>query len=116
MKRMILASLALTLSACVTPTLPASPAVVADRTVLDEQAGLAIELAYEAAGTAVLTANRAGLIPATLKPRIAAADRKAFAAVQAVRAAYDAGNATSYATALTIARGAVTDLLTAIGS
>lgn len=117
MKRLILAGLALALSACATlPPVPTSPAAIADRTPLDEQAALAVELAYQAAGTAVLTANRAGAVPAALKPRIAAADRKAFAAVQAVRAAYAAGNAPSYAAALVSARAAVADLLTAIRS
>jgi hypothetical protein len=116
MKRLlILASLAL--ASCTTvPQIPAAPVEVADRTALDEQAALSVELAYQAAATAVLTANRAGIIPAAVKPRIAAADRKAYAAVGAVRSAYDAGNAASYATALPLARSAVTDLLAAIRS
>ncbi len=117
MKRWILASLALALSSCAAPmAVPATPSAIANTTTLDESAALGVELAYQAAGTAVLTANRAGLIPASLQPRLAAADRRAYAAVQAVRVAYDAGNAASYATALSTARCAVTDLLTAIRS
>lgn len=112
MKHLILAA-SLALGACTTAPLPV-PATVADSTILDEQAALSVELAYQAAATALLTANRAGVIPDATKPRLKAADQRAYAAVLAVRAAYRAGNATGYSAALTDARGAVTAFLTAI--
>lgn len=118
MKRLLVASLALALSACATlPTsLPTNPAAVADTTKLDEQAALSVELAYQAAAQAVLVANRAGVIPASAKPAVAAADRGAYAAVQAVRAAYDIGNADDYATAVRTARAAIANLLASFRS
>jgi hypothetical protein len=116
MKRLLVVSLALALSACATLPAPPAPVTIADGTRLHEQTALSVELAYQAAATAVLTANRAGLVPASARPGLAAADRRAFAAVQAVRGAYDAGNATGYAQAVEAARAAVASLLTAIRS
>jgi hypothetical protein len=113
---LLVAGLALALSACATLPAPPAPVTVADRTRLDEQTALSVELAYQAAATAVLTASRAGLVPASARPALAAADRRAFAAVRAVRAAYDAGNATGYAGAVEAARAAIASLLTAIRS
>ncbi len=110
MKRILIAA-ALALSACATiPAIPPAPASVANASTLDEQTALAVELAYQAAATAVLATGLA------TKPAVKAADRKAYAAVKAVRAAYDTGNASSYATAAVTARTALTDLLTAIRS
>lgn len=117
--RMILIALAAILLPACTMTAPQTlppPVQVADMTIADEKAGLAIELAYQAAATAALTADRAGIVPDTMRPRIAAANRRAIAAVGAVRAAYDASNAASYAEALPKAREAVAALLSSIGS
>ena len=68
----------------------------ADATTLDEKAAIAVELAYQASATAILTATRAGLIEGETATKIAAADRAAYQAVLLVRATYDAGNARSY--------------------
>lgn len=115
MNRLYLAALPLALMGCATlPSVPTSPGVVADSTILDEQTALATELAYQAAATALLTATRAGIIPASAKPAVRAADQRAYAAVLAVRAAYLAGNASGYAAAVAEARGALTAFLTAI--
>ena len=115
MKPLILATLPLALVAACTTTggLPA-PGTVADRSVLDERLALSAELAYQAAATALLTANRAGIISASARPRLKAADERAYAAVLAVRAAYRAGNSYSYAEAATRAQDAVAAFLTAI--
>lgn len=86
-----------------------SPAAVSDATKADEQAALAVELAYKAARTAAEMAVDLGAVkPGTpLAKRIAAADRTAYAAVLAAREAYEAGNAADYATATRDAIGAV---------
>ena len=120
MKRLIALCLPLALMACggvtgVINSIPASPAAVADSTVLDEQGALAAELAYKAARVAVETAVDAGLIRGPAAAKIAKLDRQAFAALGVVRKAYAAGNAASYASALTAARSAISDLLTLTG-
>jgi len=93
--------------------LPAAPAELADGTTLDEQTALGIELAYQAAAFAVLTATDAGLIRGPVADQVAACDRAAHSAVVALRSAYDAGNARSYSDAAKIARKAVAALLAA---
>lgn len=90
---------------------PASPAAVANSTTLDEQGALAVELAYKAARIAMETAVDAGLVKGSRATSVAAADNKAYAAVQVARRAYMAGNATDYATGLASARLAIADLL-----
>lgn len=103
MKRLIVAALALACAAC-TPTaltadlerIPPSPSAAADATAIDEQAGIAVEIAYQASAQAVLLASRSGLLNGERATRAAALDRQAYAAVEAVRTAYDAGNATTY--------------------
>jgi len=120
MKRMIFAICgALALASCGAVTAPAaippSPSTLADKTVLDEQGALAAELAYKAARLAVETGVDAGVIKGANATRFAALDSKAFAALQTVRAAYRAGNATTYSAALTQARAAISDLLALTG-
>ncbi len=93
--------------------LPAAPVELADKTTLDEQTALGVELAYQAAAFAILTATDAGLIRGKVAETVAACDRVAHSAVTALRAAYDAGNARSYSEAAKIARKAVAALLAA---
>lgn len=108
MKAMI-ALIALSLSACTAGTPPpTTPAAVDDTTTFDEQAALAVELAYQAAAQTVLATG------AAKSPAVKAADQRAYAAVKAVRAAYDAGNAQGYLAAVVSARSAVASLLSAI--
>ncbi|WP_343518081.1 hypothetical protein [Sphingomonas sp.] len=100
--------LSLALASCnVVGTLPA-PNMVADRATLDERAAIGVELAYQAAAQVALASG------AAKTERVKAADRRAYAAVKAVRAAYSAGNASSYPTAAIAAHEAVAALLTAI--
>ncbi|WP_375194631.1 hypothetical protein [Sphingobium sp.] len=96
-------------------TIPPAPGAVADKTTLDEQGALAAELAYKAARIAIETGVDAGLIRGATAAKIATLDAKAYAALGIVRKAYAAGNAASYASALTTARAAVADLLTLTG-
>ena len=92
-------------------SVPATPVEAADSTVLDEQAALSIELAYKAARMAVETGVDAGVIRGERAAQLAEIDNKAFAAVQAARRAYRAGNATGYGAALAEARAAIADML-----
>jgi hypothetical protein len=114
MKRLLLAvSAAVALAGCnpsALGTLPSSPAQAADRTTLDEQGALTVELAYSAVRLAVETGVDVGIIRGSIADRFAELDRRAYAAVLAVRAAYRAGNADSYAAAQTIALDAVAQL------
>ena len=116
MKRFIALALLCALPACgPVNTIPAAPAAVADKTVLDEQGALAAELAYKAARVALETGVDAGVIRGATAARIAALDAKAYAALRIVRRAYEAGNAASYTAALISARAAVAELLTLTG-
>lgn len=116
MMRLILLALLCALPACgPISTIPPAPGAMADKTVLDEQGALAAELAYKAARVAIETGVDAGLIRGATAARVAALDAKAYAALAVVRQAYRAGNATSYAGALTTARAAIADLLTLTG-
>lgn len=110
------ASLLLSLSGCAGlmsafSAVPASPAAVANTTVLDEQAALGVELAYKAARIAMETAVDAGILKGARATQLAAADNKAYAAIQVARRAYQAGNATDYQSGVASARLAVADLL-----
>lgn len=109
---------ALALSGCTIPglsfapsALPQAPVVAANQTVLDEQAALSVELAYKAARTAIEIAVDAGAIKGERARKLADLDNRAYAAVGIVRRAYRAGNATDYATGLSQARLAVSELL-----
>lgn len=95
-------------------SVPPAPVAVADRTVLDEQAALSVELAYQAATVAVGAAADAGILRGDNALKAAAIDKKAYQAVLKVRAAYDAGNATGYGAALAIARTEIGSLLALI--
>lgn len=111
MRRLLLAIAALfmvPLTACATLGIPSSPSVLADGTKMDEQAGIALNLAYTAAAKGAALAIRTGIVsdPATIK-RIGELNRFAFAKLTALNAAYNAGNASSYLVALSEAKVAV---------
>ena len=118
MIRTFLAALAVcVLAACGSTTTPGAiptPSDVADTTVLDERAALAVELAYKAETLALETAVDAGLLTGENAAKAAALDARAYAAVKAVRAAYDAGNAESYPEAILGAHAAISEALAAI--
>jgi hypothetical protein len=111
-----LAMASLTMSACspalsVASALPASPQAAADATIIDEQAMLSVELAYQASATALLVSLKSGLITGDRAAKAASLDQIAYATVLAVRAAYDAGNATSYTEAIPKAYAAIAQTL-----
>lgn len=102
------------LGGCPSPALLPPPSTLANRTTLDERGAIRVEQLYQAAALVAVEADRLGLVPAAARARIAAADARAYAAVQAVRAAYDVGNAPGYAAALARAEAAKTALVAAI--
>jgi len=93
-----------------------APASVANKTVLDEQAALGVELAYKAARLSMETAVDAGLLKGAGATKAAAIDNQAYLAVATVRQAYRAGNAASYKEALEAARAVISDLIAARGN
>ena len=100
MRKLIAAALLLALPACA--TLP-GPAVVADRTVLDERIGIAATVGYTAAST---LGNRIWPKGSAGRPAFQALDQRGYDAVIALRAAYLTGNATSYIQAIERAKAA----------
>lgn len=92
------------------------PAAAADKTVLDEQVAISVELAYQAAVLTVSTATKAGLVKGATAEKLLAADNKAYQAVLAVRAAYDTGNARTYAEAATAAQNAIRQVVSLIAT
>ena len=72
---------------------PPAPVTVADRTVLDEQALTALELAYKGGRMAAEAGVDLGLIRGEVALKVARIDEQAFTALGAARAAYRAGNA-----------------------
>jgi hypothetical protein len=87
--------------------IPAAPVEIADQTIADEKAMLAVERSYLAAGAAIEAASAAGLIKGALARRVDRLDGMAMTAILAMRAAYDTGNAPSFAVARTQAAGAL---------
>lgn len=116
MRKLALALLApLALAGCATiAALPSSPDQAANATLLDERGAIAVETAYQAAGLALESAVDAGALTGADAVRAAELEQRAYDAVRAVRAAYDAGNAASYTAALANAREAVAAALLAV--
>lgn len=108
MKHVVLAA-ALALGAC-TGSEVVSPGQVATTTKLDEQAGLSITLAYQAANRLGLLAIRSGIARGATADRIKTLDAEAFGWIQRVRTAYEAGNAASYTEAVARARGLISEI------
>lgn len=92
-------------------TLQPAPSTIANATVLDEKAAIAVELTYQAAALSATTARRAGIIGDARWADVQAIDRRAYAAVLAVRAAYRTGNSTTYNAAFAEARNTLAALL-----
>lgn len=114
MIRILPLALLLALPSCNLGALMQPPATHANATVLDEKLAIGAELSYQAVTQAVLSANAVRPFSDSAKERIKAADRKAYEALVAVRAAYRAGNASSYSMAAAEAQSAVAALLEAI--
>lgn len=119
MKRLILAcAAALALAGCAPLGMlaglsaPPAPVALADRTTLDEQGLLGLELAYKGGRIAAEAGVDLGFIRGEVALKVAALDDKAFRALGAARAAYRAGNAADYRTALGEGQAAITGILT----
>ncbi len=110
------ASPLLCLTGCQTPStaIPSSPGQIASQTVLDEKGAIALTVGYTAASRAAALAIRVGVVTDSTKiAKIGELDRKAFALVQAVHAAYESANAASYTDAFNKAQAAIAELLAA---
>lgn len=94
---------------------PPSSVSGASHSVLDEQTGVLVTDAYTAASLAASLAIKTGVVskPATVR-KIGELDNRAYTAVLAVRSAYQAGNASSYNSAIADARAAVNGMIAAI--
>lgn len=122
MKRFLLAAIALSLSACVTagpvgsttPTSVLAPVTYADRTAVDEQVGVGIELGYKAFRTALELGVDTGVIKGANAVRAKAADATAYRAVQVFRQAYDTANASDLLLAARSANIAIAQALATI--
>jgi hypothetical protein len=95
------------------PTILGGPVTVSDRTTIDETAGRSIELAYKAARTVAEIAVDAGLLKGDRAAKAQVLNRRAYDAVLAARAAYRAGNETSWIRASAEARTAIEQFLAA---
>lgn len=108
MNKILLALSALSLCSCNTLSalsqLPASPAAVCDRTLLDEQAGTGVELGYKAWRVGMELAVDSGKLHGAAATKIAAIDNQLFAGTVAVQTAYKACNAASYKQAISSAQ------------
>ena len=112
-----LAAASLALSGCGVArlaNLPASPAAVANATVLDEQVASGVELAYKAARTLMELAVDTGRLKGARAAQVQAYNRKAYDAVKATRTAYRTGNAAGYFAAAKEARALVAQMLALI--
>lgn len=87
--------------------LESGPAVVANTTTLDEKAAITAETAYSAASLLGAKLADAGLID---RAKFRAADQAGYTALLAVRAAYKAGNAPGFGTAVLQLNAAVMDI------
>lgn len=110
LKAALVLALCTPLHAC--ETFADGPKAVADTSVADERAVIALELAYTSATRAGTTLARAGIIDAE---RFKELDRKAYTALQAVRAAYRAGNSDGYALAVTELETAIREINNLLG-
>lgn len=108
-----IAAMSIALVACV-PEPPTSPGQIANKTVLDEKVGVAIETAYAAAAQAATLAMRGGFVSAERAAEIAKLDKEIYARIKVLRAAYDAGNASSYAQAAETALPLLRELVATI--
>lgn len=97
---------ALSVSACARTgvVLPPPPSAIAETTTMDERTSLAIEVLYRGLGGLLEAAVDGGRLKGTAAERADRIDGKLAFYVGMARAAYDAGNADSYAEALKRAR------------
>lgn len=77
-----------------------SPASYANTTTLDERVGIEAETAYSTFALAVDLAAKSGFVHDTTAKNLADLDNRIYTLVQIERAAYKAGNATDYNSAV----------------
>lgn len=115
MKQLIIAA-ALALGACGAPlTVPASipaPVELANRTAADEQIAVGAENGYKAFRLVIELGVDTGVIKGERATRAAAADRRAYAALLTLRAAYKTANAADFLTAARSANSAIDQAIT----
>lgn len=104
MKRLLTALVAMAVVAACAPglvssTLPA-PVEYANRTAMDEQAALGVELGYKAFREVLELGVQTGVIKGARATAAAAADRRAYAALLVVREAYKTANAGDFLNAI----------------
>lgn len=85
----------------------APPVTYANHTTIDEKAGIAIEVAYNAWYRLLELAIDTGFVKPANAAQLAAIDNKAYAATLVAQRAYLAGNASSFKAAETEARAAI---------
>ena len=85
----------------------APPVSYANHTTVDEKAGIAIEVAYNAWWRALELAIDVGYVKPVNAARVAAIDNKAYAATVAAQHAYLAGNSASFKAAEAEAKAAI---------
>ncbi|QPT09859.1 hypothetical protein [Sphingomonas paucimobilis] len=91
------------------------PAVVADRTVLDERAAIAIEASWRVAGRAIERAVDRGDLVGEQAARAERLDAAAGIWVARARAAYDTVNAASMADAIARAKPLIAEMRSLVG-
>lgn len=119
MKKLYLAlalATGISLSACSVATsspLP-TPSAVSDRTAMDEQAAVSVELAYKAFRLAVELAVDSGVLKGERAVVAAKADQQAYNAVLIMRSAYKTANAEDFLNAARSAKIAVEQALATV--
>lgn len=96
MRRLLVVPLLFALTACPEPFNVPPPSTVSDQTRMDEVGRMGVGLAYVTASRLGNALSRAGVID---RARFQELDRRAYAVLLRVRAAYAAGNADDYRTA-----------------
>ncbi len=101
--------LCLALAAC-SPQLPpniGSPVAYANRTVVDEQAAVALETGYKLWRAVVEYGVDSGMIKGERAKRVAAVDRTIYGSLLVARQAYQTGNAADFVAAIRSANAAL---------
>jgi hypothetical protein len=91
-----------------------TPSVYAQRTAVDEQVAVGVELGYKAFRTAMELGVDAGLIKGQRATLVAAADQRAYAAVLVFRQAYKTANSADLLAASRSAHIAIEQALAAV--
>jgi hypothetical protein len=88
----LIAAIALCLPSASCAQFPSSVGSIGQNTKVDEQVGISVELAYQAASLAERTAVKARLVTPSEAAQLLPLDQQAYRAVCFTRTAYDAAN------------------------